>query len=181
VSGSDNKGRAGLYIVNAKSAAVSPVVAEPGAAFRGFEGIWPKGRKSIVYLHGDTTVRSKTMTGEEAELYRGVHIRQITASPDGGSIAFLEGDDSIVIVPIAGGGKRVIPFAGATELEWGAYLVAARGGELWRVVLDGASPQKLPAPGNREPGFSLHPDGRQIAVTAGKAQSEIRVMRISGP
>jgi Tol biopolymer transport system component len=181
VSGSDNKGRAGLYIVNAKSAAVIPVVAEPGAAFRGFEGVWSKNGKSIIYIHGDVTVRSKTLDGQEAELYRGVHLRHLTPSPDGRSIAFTEGGDSIVILPLAGGSRRAIPFTGVTELHWGADLIAAHGAELWIVALDGATPRKLPAPGNREPGFSLHPDGKQIAVTAGRAQSEVRVMRISGP
>ena len=181
VSGSDNKGRAGLYIVDVKSAAVTPVVAEPGAGFRGFEGVWSKNGKSIVYIHDDSTVRSKTLDGKEAELYRGAHLRHLAASPDGRFIAFAEGDESIVISSISGSGKRVIPFSGATELDWAVDLVVARGAELWKVPLDAAAPRKLPAPGNREPGFSLHPDGKQIAVTAGRTQSEIRVVRIAGP
>jgi Tol biopolymer transport system component len=181
VSGSDNKGRAGLYLVDAKSAAVTPVVSEPGAAFRGFEGVWPKNRKYIVYIHGDQVVRARTLGGEEAELYRGVHLRHLTASPDGRSIALAEGDNSIVIVPLTEGEKRTIPFSGVSELQWGAELIAARGAELWRVPLDRSHAQKLRAPGNREPGFSLHPDGGQIAVTAGKTHSEIRAIRIASP
>jgi Tol biopolymer transport system component len=181
VSGSDNKGRAGLYLVDVKSAAVTPVVSEPGAAFRGFEGVWPKHAKGLVYIHDNGAVRSRARDGQEAELYRGVHLRHLTASPDGRSIAFSEGDDSIVIVSLTGGDKRTIPLSGVTELHWGAELIAGRGAELWKVPLDGAHPKKLPAPGNREPGFSPHPDGKQIAVTAGRTQSEIRVMRIASP
>ena len=48
VSGSDNKGRGGLYAVDAKTGSLSPLVVEAGASFRGFEGVWsPDGKIAV--------------------------------------------------------------------------------------------------------------------------------------
>jgi hypothetical protein len=46
--------------------------------------------------------------------------------------------------------------------------------------VDGSAPRKLASPGNREGGFSLHPDGERIALTAGKTKSEVWVMTVAG-
>jgi hypothetical protein len=63
-----------------------------------------------------------------------------------------------------------------TELEWGRDLVAGRSAELWRIPVDGAPPVKIDSPGNRDSGFSLHPDGKRVAMTAGDSKSEIWVL-----
>ncbi len=182
VSGSDNKGRAGLYIVDATSAAVRPVIAEPGAGFRGFEGVWTRDGKAVAYIREHAEIRLRRLdSGRETTVHRGTDLRDITISPDGRLVAVSEGGSSITIIPVAGGEKRTIAFAGLTELEWGADLIAARGAGLWRVPLDSGTATKIDTPGNREPGFSPHPDGKRIAVTAGNVQSEVRVMRIAGP
>src|SRR5690606_8514142 len=70
VSGSDGKGRSGLFIVDAKTAAVTPVIREADAPFRGYEGVWL--RDSIVYLYRGKEVRSRKMGGgEDTVLYTG--------------------------------------------------------------------------------------------------------------
>jgi hypothetical protein len=115
--------------------------------------------------------------GREAVIYRGVALRRLAASHDGRFLGVAD-DESLVILNADGSEKRRVPFTGITEMDWGRELVAGRGPELWRIPVDGGGPVKLDAPGNRSPGFSLHPDGKRIALTAGRTQSEVRVMKL---
>lgn len=169
VSGSDNKGRGGLYVVDATTAAVKPVIAEAGASFRGFEGVWAG---TILYLK-DNELR----TEQGSVLYKGDQLSHLALSPDRRHVA-VAGRDRIAVAPISGGVPRMIAFPGLTDLAWGRDLLAGRGAELWRVPVDGRPPEKLPSPGNRTPGFSAHPDGRRIALTAGQTRSEVRVLEL---
>lgn len=174
VSGSDNKGRGGLYAVDVKTGALSPVVVEAGASFRGYEGVWSKDGKSLFYIHGASELR-----GPDSTLLKGKDLRNLAASPDGRALALCQGND-IVIVATDGRVIRRVPMANVTELDWGARLVAGTGAGLWNIPLDGGPPQELASPGNRQAGFSLHPDGKQIAVTAGRLSSEVRVLKLDG-
>ena len=177
VSGSDNKSRGGLYLVDVESAEVKPFAAEPGASFRGFDATWSKDGKSVYYLHSSGEVRRReTSTGSESTLYRGAELRHIAASPDGKWIAAGSGGKSLVLIPAAGGEARILPFEGLTEIEWGGDLVAGKSAGLWRIPLDAAPPIQIDSPGNRDSGFSLHPDGKRVALTAGDSKSEIWVL-----
>jgi Tol biopolymer transport system component len=174
VSGSDNKGRGGLYLVDPETAAVRPLITEPGSSFRGFHAVWSKDGKSVFYIHPSGEVRQKDIaTGRESLLYREKQLHHIAASPNGEILAMGAGNKSIILISTTGSDARAIPFEGLTELEWGRELLAARGVELWRIPLEGGSAVKLDSPGNRDPGFSLHPDGERLALTAGNAKSEI--------
>jgi hypothetical protein len=86
------------------------------------------------------------------------------------------GGESILLL---GDEARSIPFSGATELDWSCNLIAARGAELWRIPLDGSAPAPLETPGNRKPGFSVHPDGNRIALTVSNARSEVRALQLT--
>jgi len=177
VSGSDGKGRAGLYIVDAKSAAVTPVVRDADAPFQGYEGVWSGDGKSVVYVHRDSDVRSRLLSsGEERVLHKGTGLHHLVASPDGKAFAVASGNGSILLL---GEEARSIPFSGATELDWSCNLIAARGAELWRIPLDGSAPAPLATPGNRKPGFSMHPDGNRIALTVSNARSEVRALQLT--
>ena len=85
-------------------------------------------------------------------------------------MAVASGTESIVLL---GDNRRSIPFPGVTELDWGRDLIAAKGAVLWRVPLDGTPPVELETPGNRKPGFNVHPDGNRIALTVSNARSEV--------
>ena len=169
VSGSDNKGRGGLYIVDPKTAAVKTVAAEAGASFRGFDGAWGD---SIFYVK-DNELRSDS----GSVLYRGDQLNLLALSPDRRSVA-VGTRAGIAIVPVAAGSPRLIPFVGLTDLAWGQDLLAGRDAELYRVPLDGRPIEKLRTPGNRTPGLSVHPDGRRIALTVGQTRSEVRVLEL---
>ncbi|MBI1789820.1 MAG: PD40 domain-containing protein [Acidobacteria bacterium] len=174
VSGSDNKSRGGLYLVNPETAAVRPLVNEAAASFRGFEGVWSSDGLHVLYLYHEQELRSRLVNGgSESALYRGPRLHGLAVSPDGKWLALGAGGKSIALIPAAGGEARFLPFDGLTELEWGRDLIAGRGTELWRIPLDGAVPVKLAAPGNRQAGFSLRPDGDSIILTAGNAKSEV--------
>lgn len=181
VSGSDNKGRGGLFSVDVNSAAVTPVIAEPGASFRGFEGVWSKDGKSVIYLSGGSEIRLREIAGgREIVLHTGTGLRCLTMSPNGRMVAAFDGDGSISIVPVDGGDKRSLPFKNGNELHWGEQLLAGSGSDIWEIPLNSGTPRKLDMPGNRQAGFSLHPDGKRIALTAGRIAAEVRAMRISG-
>jgi hypothetical protein len=110
-------------------------------------------------------------------LYRGSDLQHLAASPDGKCFAAASGGQSIVL--LCGGKTRAIPISGVTELDWSHSLIAAKGPELWRIPLeDGAAPVQLDTPGNRRPGFSVHPDGNRIALTVSDARSEVRSMML---
>ena len=177
VAGSDSKGRGGLYLVDVNTAAMKPLSVEPGAPFRGFEGVWSKDGNSVYYLHPSGELRKReTVSGRESTVYRGAGLRNIAASPDGKWLAAGLSDKSLALIPAVGGEARMLPFEGLTDLEWGRELIAGRAAGLWRIPLDGAPPAKIESPGNRDPGFSLHPDGEHIALTAGDTKSEVWVL-----
>ena len=110
-------------------------------------------------------------------LFKGNGLRNLTAAPDGRSLALCEGND-VVIIATDGRVTRRIPLANVNELEWGHSLIAGIGSDLWSIPMD-ASPRKLESPGNRQAGFSLHPDGKRIAVTAGRISSEVKVLKLN--
>src|SRR5882672_5975734 len=101
-SGSDNKGRGGLFLVDVDSGAVKPLAVEPGASFRGFDAAWSKDGKSVYYLHPSGEVRKRETSGEST-LYRGAGLGHIATSPDGRWIAVGAGGKSIALIPAAGG------------------------------------------------------------------------------
>ena len=172
VSGSDNKGRGGLYIIDPRTSEVKPLVSESGAPFAGFEAVWPNGGGVVYYVRGGEVRSREIASGRETTVYRGEQVRHLAASPDGKLLAVGSGG-RIVFVPAAGGEPRSIAFEGLTELEWGRTLIAGKGAELWRIPIDGDAPEKLDSPGNRNGGFSLHPDGERLALTAGDQKSEV--------
>ncbi|MCX6376441.1 MAG: hypothetical protein NTU88_10495, partial [Armatimonadetes bacterium] len=48
--------------------------------------------------------------------------------------------------------------------------------ELWSVSVQGGEPRKLDLTAENMRDLSVHPDGRQIAFTAGQTKSEVWVM-----
>jgi Tol biopolymer transport system component len=170
-SGSDSKGRGGLYSIDARTAELKPLVVETGAPFAGFEGVWSPDGASIFYIRGSELRSREIASGREATVYRGGPLGHLTVSPDGKWLAIGSGA-SVLLIPAAGE-SRTVAFEGLTALEWGRALIAGRGAELWRIPTDGGAPVKLNSPGNRSGGFSLHPDGARIALTTDDVKAEV--------
>ena len=89
-------------------------------------------------------------------------------------------------MPAAGGPPRELlrlKTAILSGVEWardGSQLLFSRGGEptpeLWRIPVQGGQPRRLGLVTNQNARISLHPDGRQIAFTAGETKTEVWVM-----
>ena len=171
-SGSDNKGRGGLYTVDSITAEVKPLIAETGAPFTGFEGMWSDKGGVVFYIRNSELRSREIASGREVTLYRGEQLGHLAVSRDGKWLALGAGE-TIVVMPAAGGEPRSIAFKGLTELEWGRALIAGKGAELWRIPTAGGDLVKLESPNNRSGAFSLHPDGERIALTAGDLKSEV--------
>ena len=127
----------------------------------------------------------------------------LALSPDGRWLAFGLGygvDSGVLMVmPAAGGEPRELmrspwseqwdtfatPFTG---LEWagdGRHLLFSGAGagasaeyesELWRISVEGGEPHKVGLITQRRGTLAIHPDGRQIAFTAGETKREVWVM-----
>jgi len=142
-------------------------------------------------------------TGRETEIYPPASSpgtpNNLALSPDGRWLAFGLGNSLeswvLMVMPAAGGEPRELmrlPQAEGsfTGLEWardGKHLLFTsenfgglnRGlkGELWRISVEGGEPQKVGlATQDRGGTLAMHPDGRQIAFTAGETKEEVWVM-----
>ena len=134
LSGSDGKGRGGLFEYEFETKRTRPLAAEIGGPAKGYE----------FYVTGAGLI------------YR-----------DGAGFKTLAGE------PAAAPGEA----AGVTEwLPSKAGLFGVRGGQLVRFGPEGERVYALP--GNRQPGASVSPDGKTIALTAGREGQEIWAMEV---
>ena len=201
-SAEDNKGRPGLYRIDAQTGEVAPVV-QGSLRFPG--GVWSNDGKAIFYVGRASTsetfdIRVRDLeTGREKELYRPAsrsHLNNLALSPDGRWLAFgahAQGAweaAALLVMPAAGGDAREVlkvqpekesfTEGSITAVEWtrdGSQLLFSRNSELWRIPLEGGPPQKFGlATVPRMASLSVHPDGRRIALTAGEQRDEVWVM-----
>jgi Tol biopolymer transport system component len=175
VSGSDGKGRSGLFLTGVQDGATVPLAAEHDAPFRGWEGVWAADGNAVFYLHGSEELRSHRLEdGAEETILRAEGMRHLAINPAGTMLAVGIAGSAVRLTPLAKGQTaRLIPFQGLTELAWGAELYAGRGAELWKLSLDGGDPVRIPAPSDRLPGIAIAPDGK-LAFARGHADAEVR-------
>jgi Tol biopolymer transport system component len=135
--GRDEKGRQGLYQVDAQTGSVTPLVQiEPGEYL--LHAVWALDRRAIFYIRSDFSTKSSLIlvhdleTGREKELYRAVVPasigRGLAVSPDGRQLAFITGDQAtrstaLKVMPAAGGETRELLRAQEPEaIAWNAGL-----------------------------------------------------------
>ena len=180
ISGSDGKGRAGLFTVRVEDGATTALSVEHDAPFRGFEGVWSRDGKSVYYLYGETELRQRRLTdGAEETILRTAAMQHLAINKTGDTIAVGIGGSAIRMTPLQPGiVARLLPFPDLTELAWGNELYAGRGEKLWVVPLDGTPPRQIPAAKGRLPGISPSPGGESIAFAAGREQAEIQSLQL---
>jgi Tol biopolymer transport system component len=122
----------------------------------------------------------------------------LALSTDGQQLAFAEQDAktrtwALKLMAAAGGEARELLRVEAPEtittIAWmpdGRHLLFGRGDwpaaaqkrptELWRIAADGGESQRLGVSMDRVRELHVHPDGRQIAFTAGWPELEVWVM-----
>jgi Tol biopolymer transport system component len=143
-------------------------------------------------------------TGEEKEIYRSNKSfgSQPDLSPDGRQLAFAIYDEeakktTIKLLPLSGGEARELfvlvhdpkekeptYVEGLTWLPGGReLLMVVRSGKaqdsttkVWRLSAEGGQPRPTALTAEWLSQLRIHPDGRQVAFTAGQQQSEVWVM-----
>jgi Tol biopolymer transport system component len=198
LSGSDRRGRGGLFAYGLESARTEPLLVEPWADFRGIEGGWTRDGESLVAARGGETpalVIRNPKTREDRVLFAsrdGARISHPAVSPDGGSVAFAVwstggGDSSDVMVYSFGEGRAgkilTLSHGRLADLAWTAdsseLLIGAAGTSgalLWRASADGGRIRPLPPLPGRQAGLSAHPGGSRLVVAIGETRSEVWVI-----
>jgi Tol biopolymer transport system component len=191
-----------IYKVDVTSGASNPLVIVPKFQYT-LHAVWSADGKSLFYPQGNPTriLRRNLDTGKDTELATmtgPAGIPFVAASPNGKWLAFTsqEADEQEIrlkIVPSAGGEVRelfkTMSKGFILDLNWTAdsrFLWFRRISlsddpkvppkwESWRVSPDGDNLQQLELviPGG---GIRLHPDGRQIAYSAGRSRADLWVM-----
>jgi Tol biopolymer transport system component len=190
----DGKMYIDVFTIDSKSGEVSQVTKIPATTVSGIVSPcpnWSPDGKAIFYkvrspekseefiiLHKDLT------TGEEKEVYRGMHTRDMKLSPDGTRFVYFRNDSPtksyvLGILDIKSGKEMVlwqVPEAdapgGISEPKWipdGKYVLVTRdlnqGSELWRFPVAGGPGEKLYFSPMKSAGFAMHPSGNRMAFT----------------
>jgi Tol biopolymer transport system component len=179
-SGSDGKGRSGLFLIGARDGATVPLAAEHDAPFRGWDAAWAPDGSAVYYLNGSGELRSHRIEdGKERTILHTAEMRHVAINPAGTDLAVDIAGKAVRITPLTPGQPaRLVPFPGLTELAWGKQLYAGRGPELWQVPLDGGEPRRVPAPADRLPGIAIGPDGHTLAFAQGHDNAEVRSLAL---
>ncbi|UCD49305.1 MAG: PD40 domain-containing protein, partial [Phycisphaerales bacterium] len=183
------EGRMGLYTVNVQTGATALTASIPDRRMR--LAVWsPDG--TAIYTRSATTLigRVDPAMGQETELHRaGGPAFGLDVSPDGRWLAFFQGENSLVVMPSAGGDPHAVAYLDEDEVNDGLrhvfvrwtpdgehVLFPKRQKELWQVNVDtGAQQQIGTVPGDLV-NAAMHPDGRQIALTVQQGGSALWVM-----
>ncbi len=204
VTGLDRKNSLGLYLVDAATGNLTPIVQDEQEKEGGIYGEpqWPvfsNDGKQIYYMRDRSIMALNLETRRERELYRAnSYIAMLACSPDGRQLAFLEATEAlrptvVKLMPASGGKPRELftlqegnRFSWGVGLSWtpdGRHVVVGgpdagdKPDELWRIPVGGGEPRKLNLV-VKVSNLSLHPDGRRIAFTGPDPQGgqEVWVM-----
>ena len=202
VAGSDLNGRQGVFRVDALTGAVEPIAVGAAGLFVGQVPKWSPDGKKIYYRRrsetGTTVVERDLASGAERLMLPEMRPGNngFSVSPDGKQLAVITSDtvtkaSLCLLVPVVGGpAKEILRVNQPQSLQsnlvaWSgdgrAVIVrrqSAAGSELLLVPVSGASPVKLEVDASEitVPTISVHPDGKQLAYTAGGDSTEVWVL-----
>ena len=184
--GIGREGGYGLYTVNAETGAVALI--ESGSQGNLRQAVWSPDGKSVYIRSGMSLSRLDPASGRETELYEGQWAPTgFDVSPDGRWLAFWREPNSLVVLPSAGGEPREVIHLDDAELtgpiafvrwtpEGEHLLLGKRKKELWKVHVETGTQQQIGPVIEGLVGAVIHPDGRQIVLTAYQHGSELWVM-----
>jgi Tol biopolymer transport system component len=191
-AGWDEGVRPGAYRIDAQTGNAAAMAETANFIWR---AVWAPDGLAIFYARGEEAARNSYIlrmreiaTGREEERYRGGIIRTLAISPDGRQVALTEEEErlrhtTLKVIPAAGGEPRellrVESPAAVASLAWmpdGRHLLFVRENTVWRVPVAGGEAQRVGLAMDRIRDLRVHPDGRQIAFTAGSAAVEVWVM-----
>jgi len=138
--------------------------------------------------------RKDLATGEEKDVYRGIHTRDMKLSPDGTRFVYFRNDrptQSYVlgILDIQSGKELELwrvpeadspDISGPTWVPDGKHVLVAKslkqGSELWRFPAAGGPGEKLHFSPESTWGFVMHPSGKRMAFTQSRSKYELWVL-----
>jgi Tol biopolymer transport system component len=190
VAGTDRKGRFGLHILDAQTAASEEFIAG------GYQGEWLRDGSGVVFGKNESFASRPLKlfdlaNREERTLHDCLAGLARAVSPDGRFVAFSCFDNGSVlrVMPVGVGEARDV-FRPREPLHFGSIAWSADGrqllfvmrglpdveNELWRVAATGGEPQRLGLALSSMSQLSVHPDGRTLAFSTGETRSEVWVI-----
>jgi Tol biopolymer transport system component len=196
LAGSDRRARSGLFEFDLENQETQLAVLAPRGDFRGLEGTYSASGKEVIYARPAPPALISLNLADRAEqvLYQpssNVTLSSPAVSPEGARLAFVEmdaagGAGQILLLQVASRqASKLLALPGGrfTGLAWmpggDSLLVGtegSQGAQLWKVSAVGDSMQPAPSPAKRQPGISVHPDGRRVALTIGETEEKILVL-----
>ncbi|MFN7544517.1 MAG: hypothetical protein ACK5TN_17185 [Acidobacteriota bacterium] len=166
-SGSDGRGRAGVFAIDTQSGRVSALLAEPGGPYRGFRaGVDERG--ALFWLkEGKLWRRDSAGQAEETGL------RGSALAVRGGQLALLAGSEVTILDTAKLELVARQHCEGCTEMAWGKTLLGA--GPKTLVRLPGGA---IEGPAWREGPVEFLADGVTLAVTLSMGQEEIWALEV---
>ena len=204
VSGKDRKLRHGLFLVDAQTSDVTPILWWEDSEIS--KPAWFPDGKRLLYSRGESGTRAESIlvrdlgTGREKELYRsaiGVKIDDIALSPDGQQVALTmlekETRSSVLkVLPVAEGEVSELVRSKEPEmivgdsLSWSSdsrYIVFGKGRaigqvrktQLLAISSRGGEPHALGLAMDSVREVSFHPDGHHLAFATSAGNDKVEV------
>jgi len=201
----DGKMYIDVFTVNSRSGEVSQITKIPASTVSGIVSPcpnWSPDGKAIFYQvrspekNEEFIIHRKDLTsGEDKEIYRGIHAMGMKISPDGTRFVYFRNDSLtksyvLGILDIKSGKELMlwqVPEAdtpgGISDPNWmpdGKYILVKRnlnqGSELWRLPAAGGPGEKLHFFPEGVSGFVLNPSGDRMAFTRYQMSYELWVL-----
>jgi Tol biopolymer transport system component len=200
VNGKDNKGRQGIFRIDAQSGEAAPLItSDRGQGDVSAVGWLPNGR--MLYIRRDLQSKQDVLfvrdmqSGQEREIVRRDGVGGVAVSPDGRLLAVTGFDrstksGSLLLVPAEGGEPRELlrlsdsgPETLGAFVGWlpdGKSLLFRKGPrvarETFRIPAEGGAPVKYGEEWTLRASATNPADGRQVAFAMGEYQLEIWAM-----
>ena len=201
VTGTDENYDFGLYAIDSESGDVTQLVKINTEVPVDPSQNWSSDGKAIFYMvrspeqSEEFIIRRKDLTtGEEKDIYRGMHTRDMKISSDGTRFVYFRNDRPtksyvLGILDIKSGKESELwrvpetdspEISGPTWAPDGKHILVAKslkqGSELWRFPIAGGQGEKLHLFPEYSWGFVMHPSGKRMAFTQSRTNYELWVL-----